>query len=316
MALITISGDPGCRPEEVGRITAQGLAFELIGPARLANLIKEEFASAAIPDKAYPFVMASTIARLATQAHLVAVTNGGASHFRKFPGALLIHLTAPESKRIGVLMVDRRVDRPAARDILREMEKQEKAARKSRFGRTTFRPEDHDLVINTGNLETEQIAALIASAADSLHLRDHGHLSASAEAHLQFQFRLQLSKHGIAPTSHVQLKRINFVHPSEEIFANLLEFYRIDWEYEPKSFPVQWDKDGRVLESFTPDFYLPEFDLYVELTTMKQAHVTKKNRKVKLLRTIYPHINIQVFYQKDFQNLIFKHGLAERPLHV
>ena len=316
MALITISGEPGCRPEEVARITAQGLGFELIGQTRLAGLIKEEFASVAVPDKAYPFVMASTVARLATQAHIVAVINGGASHFRRFPGALLVHITAPESKRIGAVMVERRVDRAAARDVLRNLEVREKAERKSRFGRTTFRPEDHDLVINSGNLDTEQTAALIASAADCLQLRDHGHLSASSEAQLQFQFRLQLSKHGIAPTNHVQFKRIAFVHPSEEIFANLLDFYRIEWEYEPKSFPIQWDKDGRVLEAFTPDFYLPEFDLYVELTTMKQAHVTKKNRKVKLLRTIYPHINIQVFYQKDFQNLIFKYGLAERPMSV
>src|SRR4051794_32092862 len=107
MALITISGEPGCRPEEVARIAAQALGFELIGPTRLASLIKEEFASAAIPQKAYPFVMASTIARLATQAHLVAVINGGASHFRKFPGALLIHITALEAKRIGAVMVDR-----------------------------------------------------------------------------------------------------------------------------------------------------------------------------------------------------------------
>ena len=72
------------------------------------------------------------------------------------------------------------------------------------------------------------------------------------------------------------------------------------------------DADGRVLESFTPDFYLPEFNLYVELTTMKQSLVTKKNRKVKLLRLVYPNVNIQVFYQKDFENLIFKYGLAER----
>ena len=100
------------------------------------------------------------------------------------------------------------------------------------------------------------------------------------------------------------------------MFANLLDFYRIAWEYEPRSFPVQWDKDGNVLEAFTPDFYLPEFDLYVELTTMKQSLVTRKNRKVKLLRAIYPHLNIQVFYQKDFENLIFKYGLPNgRPRH-
>jgi hypothetical protein len=113
------------------------------------------------------------------------------------------------------------------------------------------------------------------------------------------------------PAGRAHLKRIAFGHPSEQLFANLLDFYRIPWEYEPRSFPLQWDKDGKVIEAFTPDFYLSEFDLYVELTTMKQTLVTKKNRKVKLLRAIYPHVNIQVFYRKDFQDLIFKYGLRE-----
>ena len=110
----------------------------------------------------------------------------------------------------------------------------------------------------------------------------------------------------------VAVRRKEFGHPSEEVFANLLDFYRIAWEYEPRSFPLQWDKDGKVLEAFTPDFYLPEFDLYVELTTMKQANVTRKNRKIRLLRAIYPHVNIQVFYQKDVQDLVIKYGLPER----
>ena len=77
---------------------------------------------------------------------------------------------------------------------------------------------------------------------------------------------------------------------------------------------MEWDKLGNPIESFTPDFFLPELNLYVELTTMKQAHVTRKNRKVKRLRSLYPSINIQVFYQKDFQNLVFKHGLSEQVL--
>ena len=126
---------------------------------------------------------------------------------------------------------------------------------------------------------------------------------------MQFQLRLELARHGIVPAGNVTLKQKVFAHHTEEIFANLLDFYRIGWEYEPRSFPLQWDKDGKVLEAFTPDFYLPEFDVYVELTTMKQALVTKKNRKIKLLRAIYPHVNIQVFYQKDFQDLVFKYGL-------
>jgi hypothetical protein len=128
--------------------------------------------------------------------------------------------------------------------------------------------------------------------------------------------RLQLARYRIRPPGDVTLKRAAFSHPSEEIFANLLDFYRIAWEYEPRSFPLQWDPQGKVVEAFTPDFYLPEFELYVELTTMKQALVTRKNHKIKLLRQIYPGVNIQIFYQKDFQNLIFKYGLSTPAVTV
>lgn len=136
--------------------------------------------------------------------------------------------------------------------------------------------------------------------------------SSAAEAQVQFQARLRLAKFGLRPPDRAEPVRSEFGHPTEEIFARLLDFYRIEWQYEPKSFPLQWDKDGRVIEAFTPDFYLPESDLYIELTTMKQALVTRKNRKIRLLRTIYPHVNIQVFYQKDVQDLILKYGAADR----
>ncbi len=100
--------------------------------------------------------------------------------------------------------------------------------------------------------------------------------------------RLKLARYGIVPPGKITLRKKIFANQSEEMFANLLDFYRIAWEYEPRSFPVQYDRDGAVLEAFTPDFYLPEFDLYVELTTMKQSLVTRKNRKVRLLRELYP----------------------------
>ena len=107
-----------------------------------------------------------------------------------------------------------------------------------------------------------------------------------------------------------------FAHPAEAEFARLLDFYGVRWEYEPRVFVLEREAEGRPTRCFAPDFYLPDQDLYIELTTMKQSLVTKKNRKVKLLRELYPHVNIQVFYQKDFENLIFKYGLAERAAKV
>jgi cytidylate kinase len=317
MALITLSGAPGCRTEEVARICAQRLRFELITESRLRAMMQAEFGAASpIPDRAYPHVVASMLARIAVDHHLVAAAHGSEVLFNRLPGTLRVQIGAPESRRVGSLMIDFQIERPAALELLHKLEEDEKADRKRKFGRSVPRTADFDLILNEEFLDSEQMASIIQSAVSSMGLVEHGFLSAGAEAQLQFQVRLQLAKYGMAPPGKTSIKRAAFMHPSEEIFANLLDFYRIAWEYEPRSFPVQWGKDGKPLESFTPDFYLPEVDLYVELTTMKQAHVTKKNRKVKLLRTLYPHINIQVFYQKDFQNLIFKYGLADRAVKV
>ncbi len=100
-----------------------------------------------------------------------------------------------------------------------------------------------------------------------------------------------------------------FAHPSEEQFARLLSYYRIRWEYEPRTFPVRWSERGHVVESFTPDFYLPELDLYVELTTLKQSLVTKKNRKLRLLRRLYPDVHVKLFYRSDFERLLGKYAV-------
>jgi cytidylate kinase len=317
MALIAVSGRPGCRFEEVARFTAQRLGFGLITQARVNELARAEFGpDAAIPEKAYSSLATSILARLAVDHHLVFCASGGELQARHFPGALRVHIVAPENVRAGNVMLDRQVDRSEARRLLLEMEAADRAQRKARFGKSRPAPDDFDLVLNAESLSSEQMAEVIAGAAASACLKERGLLSPAAEAQLQFQMRLKLARFGIAPPGKVTLRNKPFANQSEEMFANLLDFYRIAWEYEPRSFPVQYGRDGAVIEAFTPDFYLPEFDLYLELTTMKQSLVTRKNRKVRLLRQLYPHINIQVFYQKDFENLVFKYGLADRPLEA
>jgi len=100
---------------------------------------------------------------------------------------------------------------------------------------------------------------------------------------------------------------VEFAHPSEQEFARFLDYYRIRWVYEPVSFPIAWE-GTRVAEMFTPDFYLPEHDMYVELTTMKQSLVTPKNRKLRLLRELYPDVNVRLLYRRDYQQLLAKAG--------
>ena len=102
---------------------------------------------------------------------------------------------------------------------------------------------------------------------------------------------------------------ITFAHNSERQFARLLDFYRVEWEYEPTAFPIEWDAAGHPVQHFRPDFYLPGFGLYIEITTLSQKLVTKKNRKVRRLRELYPDVRIKVLYQRDYLSLLAKYGL-------
>jgi hypothetical protein len=102
--------------------------------------------------------------------------------------------------------------------------------------------------------------------------------------------------------------RPRFAHESEAELARILDYYRIEWRYEPDVFPISWNASGAVVESFAPDFYLPEIDLYLELTTLKQSLVRKKNRKLRHLRLLYPEIRVKLFYARDFKALMVKYG--------
>ena len=99
-----------------------------------------------------------------------------------------------------------------------------------------------------------------------------------------------------------------FAHASEAELARILDFYQVRWRYEPDTYPIGWSLDGDVIESFAPDFYLPDMELYVELTTLKQKLVRKKNRKLRRLRELYPDIRIKLFYARDFRMLMLKFG--------
>jgi len=261
--------------------------------------VAQEFGGTDIPARAWRPAVVSILARLATQHHLVVAASGAESLFGPLPLVLRAGIASPEARRVGNVMLDQRLDAEAKR------------LRRARFGRSTPRIESFDVILNADQMDASQMAEVLRAACAARCLAEQGLLSAAAEARIQFETRLGLARHGIVPGGQATLKRAAFGHPSEEMFANLLDFYRIRWEYEPRSFPLQWDKDGNATESFAPDFYLPEFDQYVELTTMKQAHATRKNRKVRRLRAVYPHVNIQVFYQKDFQDLVFKYGLRD-----
>jgi hypothetical protein len=102
-----------------------------------------------------------------------------------------------------------------------------------------------------------------------------------------------------------------FIHPIEQVFARILDYYGVKWEYEPRTFPLEWDAAGNVIEAFKPDFYLPDQNLYVELTTLRPKLTAKKNRKLKKVQQLYPELNIKLFKRRELRNMMVRFGLVD-----
>ncbi len=126
-------------------------------------------------------------------------------------------------------------------------------------------------------------------------------------AHNILKIKENINKNNKQNLKYNNADNIIFAHESEREFAKILDFYRITWKYEPKTFELEFNDDGGPAMSFSPDFYLPDTDLYIELTTLNQKLVTKKNKKIKMLRELFPDINIKLFYKKDYNSLLFKY---------
>lgn len=105
---------------------------------------------------------------------------------------------------------------------------------------------------------------------------------------------------------------IHFAHPAEEMFARILDFYGLEWEYEPRTFPLEWDDEDNVSLAFSPDFYLPQQDLYIELTTLRPQLSTIKNRKMRLMAKLYPDVKIKLLKRREMRDLMIKYGLYEQ----
>lgn len=108
----------------------------------------------------------------------------------------------------------------------------------------------------------------------------------------------------------------DFSHPVEAAFAKILDFYGIAWEYEPRSFPLEWDAENKVTEAFTPDFYLPGQDLYLELTTLRPKLATFKNRRIRRMNELYPEVNIKLFKRREMHKLMVKFGLEQEAEQI
>jgi cytidylate kinase len=320
LAIITFSYQHGSCGEQIANEVARSLGFTVVGPEQVETTIREKYQLeyslsgmiSRIPresktSKIFANLISAILTDIAVLNDMVVLECGGQFIFRAFPNALHIRIVAPRDIRAHNVM---RQSGITFDEALLEIDEQDR--RHIRFLRSSFRrpsetPERYDLSLNTGTIDLTQAMEIILFAAKAKKLTEYGMVSSETveRAKLRNQVRLlkALTKLSIEK-SHALTQ---FAHPSELVFARLLDFYGIAWQYEPRTFPLQQDEAGNIVEAFSPDFYLPDSDLYVELTTMKQSLVTKKNRKVRRLRELYPEIKIRLLYQKDFEDLIFKY---------
>ena len=118
-------------------------------------------------------------------------------------------------------------------------------------------------------------------------------------------------RHHTSGKSHTANRQIRFAHPAEAVVAELLGSFGVRWLYEPVTFPLITSATGEPVQCFTPDFFLPDHDVYIEMTTMRQSLVTRKNRKFRLMREIYPHVDVRLLYRKDVELIVDRYGIGE-----
>ncbi len=318
MAVITISRQIGSSGEAIARGVAEHLGFVFIDRAGLEDLVltygldevdlpriqerPPNFLERLYSDrKLYLQLVESFIRDTAEYENFVLIGRGGQCVFKDSENAFHVRVVASERNRIENLVEAESLEREKARSRLIEAERTQQRFVETLYGRSIDDPYLYDLVLRTDQLDVRACVHLIIHAVGqrslTVHLQSKDVPEKTSEAE------------GVAG-SRVE-KTHTFANTSEEAFAKILDFYRIRWEYEPRTFQLEWDEEGLVKEAFSPDFYLVDSDTYIELTTLRQSLVTKKNRKLRRLKELYPEVNVRIFYKRDYQNLLIKYGLVK-----
>ncbi|MDD5602664.1 MAG: cytidylate kinase family protein [Eubacteriales bacterium] len=245
--------------------------------------------------------------------------------FRSDQAALNVRIMASEEKRAERLSRKYKLNTQEALKLINAIDKRHKRYISLLYEADWADPSLYDLTINTDRLSIKNSLEAIQSAAIARGLLSRnfqrsgipagpslseGSISDSnGTAALTVEQEPSAGTAGEIPEAAPPKNTPHFKHPAETEFAGILDMYGIKWVYEPKTFPVSWDAEGNVTLAISPDFYLPSFDTYIEITTMDQKYVTTKNKKIKRLRELYPGININIVYKKDFASLVSRFGI-------
>lgn len=302
MAIITISENLNGLGNEIATKVSQRLGFSLVDSTLLLrDLIdtgstdKRSLFDYVTREKIPPGIVKNLIIEKALRDNVIILNLGGEVLFRKLPGTLHVKIRDINSYR-------------ADKMALTQATKNYKSFMMALYRKEKIGAEFYDIQIKLERPDTDFAVDLILTAVETKGITMKAGITWKALQLLKSNLRKKEKRS--KSVKHVKKSTMpSFAHPSEKEFAKVLDFYRIKWEYEPKSFLLKADKNGMVKEEFTPDFYLPELDLYIELTTLKQKLVTKKNRKLRTLKRLYPDINIKLFYGRDYNKLLQRFGI-------
>lgn len=329
VAIITVSRQFGSNGELIAQILAEATGCLLLNKAALEEYLSEhhipeiriEWINEISPHDiegladeriVYLEFLKETISKLSEKGHVLLLGRGGQFLFKDHQDAYHIKIIASLDTRTSNIQNRFKVDKPTALRLINQ-----KDAERIQYGLFYHRsdsndPHAYDMILNTSRVTIKDAAVVIL-----YFLKEKGVFPAEefkvlkTEIERIIEDRLKEISEPEGAKTNVGSKNYVFANESEEEFARILDYYKINYLYEPTTFPLRWDSEGNVEMAFTPDFYFPDFDFYIELTTMKQDLVTKKNRKLRELRSVYPDINIRLFYRKDFKKLLEKFGISE-----
>lgn len=305
MAIITISRQSGSLGREITEQLSSKLDMQLITRERLLSELSEIANSSELKmlEQSPKFFLSEAKDGLTFKDHVEKKLNeealktpsiilgmGSQIIFSDSPDVLKVRIIASSETRIRRFGKKYGLGEKEALQLLQQNDKRHRKYIYTLYGVDWSDPLYYDLIINTDKMSVEYCVELIS---------------------LSFEGKSNMpSINSLDDQDVLHEAKPDFKHPAEQEFANILNMYGIDWEYEPKTFPVKWDAEGNVTMAFSPDFYLTKFDTYIEITTMDQRYVTTKNKKVKLIRELYPGINITIVYKKDFYSLLERFKLS------
>ena len=303
MAIITISRQSGSLGDELSLYLSQKLGCEVITrqyvmenifcdiseeeQERLSESSKHFLAIIPGKEVTYKEYLSTEINSIANDSrNLIVLGLGGFEMLGNRPDVINIRVVASMNTRVSRISRQFNMTREEAEASIVNGDRKHKRFVSILWETDLSEIEAYDLTLNTDNLSVEECASSVLALMNKK------------------EDRLQISKEteGNDSIDH-QSQTPVFKNETEAEFARILDMYNIEWMYEPKTFPIEWDEEGNIKMAFSPDFYLPKFNLYLELTIMDQKYVTKKNKKARKVMELYPGTNVRIVYKKDFMEL-------------